>query len=842
MASNSLTQILGTVAAVPVGDWNPSTTYQKLNLVRYNCSTYMATQQNQNIEPGITPNWATVWMLTVADGVDALLPQSIATTSTNLVVPSTLTTTPSQFNRIPIQGEFYIQHYVGTGPLQGRSWITNNTVQSVSSTVTVLITQVFETTGATGPQGPQGATGKSLIDKGLWNASTTYLNNAQEQDMVTYNGSTYRVANNQTSVTGIVPTNTTYWTLMASQGVAGNGAGNLLVTNPSGLTAGQQYVLVPSSPLPDGSDGAVSAELQPANLITPVTVTCDHEYEITGYTGDETNRAIPQTCQLTVTKIKGQTRRKSLNLFKVTDEITINSGSEQWVFYYTDTLKSWGLIEGKTYSIIAYNLPDGILCQFIPGYYSLTNFVYTFTFASGMQFRIGNTTVSQQVSFTPQIMLVEGSYTAETIPPYQPFDDTLVNSKVKNILSAGKNLLDLPATFNATAGGITLSLNNGVFKLIGTSNGGAYFEIPLNTPVSKNYPAPLTLSRSKGWQGNFGIGNNTSNFGIQLGWNSVSKTETELLVDSAKLIFDIASGVTTNFEFTAMLNYGSSALPYEPYISDDTFGVDIEITQFGEVDNISKTFNEYGSDSVITLNGSEAWQYETTTAGNGRFYVYQPSQIVGGASGATQNNTASNWIDVTANQTYDGVVGLSYDGTNLQICNPAYTSVSDFQAWLSANPIQFIYRKATPTTQTNVPIAVGYSVTLGGLQQQVIEGDYLPYILTKIYPIDLGAQNLMNILVDRSQQILINANAAAIAALQQQLVATASIQQTTVASFNGSGVGTITSGTLPQTTLFVICVPTSDATTPPFLARLSGTTLYTSSIYNGANVTLYAIS
>lgn len=109
----------------------------------------------------------------------------------------------------------------------------------------------------------------------------------------------------------------------------------------------------------------------------------------------------------------------NLNLF-YSSSITINAGSEQWLFYSTDTLKSWGLIEGKTYSIIAYNLPDGILCQFIPGYYSLANFVYTFIFTSGMQIRIGNNIVSQQATFVPQVMLVEGSYTSETIPVYQP--------------------------------------------------------------------------------------------------------------------------------------------------------------------------------------------------------------------------------------------------------------------------------------------------------------------------------------------------------------------------------------------------------------------------------------
>lgn len=61
-------QFLGIVSEVPMGDWNATTTYQKLNFVRHNGATYKAKTSNTNVEPGVTTNWEDVWMLCNYDG------------------------------------------------------------------------------------------------------------------------------------------------------------------------------------------------------------------------------------------------------------------------------------------------------------------------------------------------------------------------------------------------------------------------------------------------------------------------------------------------------------------------------------------------------------------------------------------------------------------------------------------------------------------------------------------------------------------------------------------------------------------------------------------------------
>lgn len=63
-------QILGIVSIVPMGNWNGTTTYQKLNYVRNSATgaTYLAMGSNINVEPGVTANWEKSWMLCNYDG------------------------------------------------------------------------------------------------------------------------------------------------------------------------------------------------------------------------------------------------------------------------------------------------------------------------------------------------------------------------------------------------------------------------------------------------------------------------------------------------------------------------------------------------------------------------------------------------------------------------------------------------------------------------------------------------------------------------------------------------------------------------------------------------------
>lgn len=95
--SNTQTKGLGIVSVVPMDLWNPTTQYQKLNLVRYNGATYIATQDNQ----GVTPTVKGVWQPMAYDGgavsPDGSYPQMSVGQATN---DSTGTNISEQFSDI----------------------------------------------------------------------------------------------------------------------------------------------------------------------------------------------------------------------------------------------------------------------------------------------------------------------------------------------------------------------------------------------------------------------------------------------------------------------------------------------------------------------------------------------------------------------------------------------------------------------------------------------------------------------------------------------------------------------------------------------------------------------
>jgi Collagen triple helix repeat (20 copies) len=87
-------------------------------------------------------------------------------------------------------------------------------------------------TGVTGPKGDQGDPG--LVWQGAYASGTTY----NVDDAVSYNGSSYICI---ASTTGNLPTNTTYWNLLAAKGTDGGGGGSGTVTSvdisvPTGLS------------------------------------------------------------------------------------------------------------------------------------------------------------------------------------------------------------------------------------------------------------------------------------------------------------------------------------------------------------------------------------------------------------------------------------------------------------------------------------------------------------------------------------------------------------------------------------------------------------------------------
>ena len=536
--------------------------------------------------------------------------------------------------------------------------------------------------------------------------------------------------------------------------------------------SGNQYLLYVKTssglkeiPLDSKTLGGMTAEdivaLAEEKVMGEITVNidCDHEYEITGKTGHEYGVAIEDS-QMLLKKIQGQTRRYSLNLFGYKFSET-NAG----ITFRTDengiiTLN--GTSTGSTLYRDSITIPAG---EYTFAFVGNTNSEFKFTINQvgsfnsnivqscnypnstifGFSINIPSGVVLNNLKLYP--MLVLGTYTQDTMPAFQPYDDTLVNSKC-NLISTGRNLLYYKTT-NGTSNGLTYSFNGNIVRIKGTATADTAIYSDMNE---------LLLNGSYYWKPN---ANKVNNMPCAILYNNTTimdlNNSSDVLIEltntkANRMLWYIPNGTTIDYEASIMLNYGNQPSEYEPYTQEE-LPIGIELAAYDYIDNVSHLLVRQTS-NVITLDGSsdENWQIIPESPSK-RFQITNLLSDPAAPNSTSTIIVSSNWINTSADNTFLNKNGVSVAGNDLHIYNENYVDDLDgFKAWLKSNPIQVSYKLATPTTE-QLLLPAGYAVYTGGLQQQVIaEGKYLPYVLSKEYAVSIPSQVKVNIEIDRVQQ------------------------------------------------------------------------------------------
>lgn len=146
----------------------------------------------------------------------------------------------------------------------------------------------------------------------------------------------------------------------------------------------------------------------------------------------------------------------------------------------------------------------------------------------------------------------------------------------KQIISKSNNLLSYNGSLPYTNSGVTISYNNGVYSVVGTSTGypfKAIFTIPANSLKQGTYTVRKNkISGTTDIQGLIRIIDRVDTPAVI--WNNtliIGATHNELLVE-------IACGLLTYDEtFTLQLNEGSTALPYQPYATGSMYVTDTQV-------------------------------------------------------------------------------------------------------------------------------------------------------------------------------------------------------------------------------------------------------------------------
>lgn len=268
-------------------------------------------------------------------------------------------------------------------------------------------------------------------------------------------------------------------------------------------------------------------------------------------------------------------------------------------------------------------------------------------------------------------MLNEGS----TALPYMPYFSGLKNAFFKEIVSTGRNL------FNLTAEDFKNGTIDGEGKKV-------TLKLKPNTQYTLSSNTPLYMDNATSIWFN---GASTSTDGV---WINQPKTTTT--DEKGELFISIRiTEIDTIFEeYWLMLNYGSSALPYEPYTQSVlSLPEAVELTEYdtaypetGEIQRQSNT---------LTFNGTENWSVSNVNGYNYYSLALTPIGIsgVGICNYYKYNDSADNpcfWI---------GPIG-----STIAFRDDTLSTVDAFKAQLATwneagNPLTVTYKTVETTTE-----------------------------------------------------------------------------------------------------------------------------------------------
>lgn len=217
--------------------------------------------------------------------------------------------------------------------------------------------------------------------------------------------------------------------------------------------------------------------------------------------------------------------------------------------------------------------------------------------------------------------------------PYSKWFPGLKNASFEKIVSTGRNLIPFPyAETTKTINGITFTVNgDGSITANGTAVARSSFA--LSTP---NNEYSMSLASDKNFYFS-GCPSGASNSTFLLTIQDISYNQTvadrgngvSFVTKYTKyyVFITIYEGFTANnLVFKPMLNYGSSALPYEPYISDtlsaetpiELAEYDVAYPETGETKRQSKT---------VVFDGTEDWRFSGGGAAIRAFVVKNSSNL-----------------------------------------------------------------------------------------------------------------------------------------------------------------------------------------------------------------------
>jgi hypothetical protein len=472
-------------------------------------------------------------------------------------------------------------------------------------------------------------------------------------------------------------------------------------------------------------DGVTKVSLLPFVLPSRATKLLD---STVAYTKDVPEGALPYA---ELSKLGGMTR-KCTNLIpypykestKTTGGVTFTdngdgsiaingtaTGNKYITLFDSKTEMPKGFEVGKSYRIMKSNTTSYLVCNvYVNGKEEswLTSKATTATTAvmpdgvTGLSIYIillNGETANNEIIYP---MVNEGT----TALPYEPYYEGLRDTAVTEIKSVGANLIPYPyVSTTTTINGVTFTDNgDGSITVNGTANVSCLFTLAKNLKLSGLYA--LSGCPVGGKTGGYSIQSKVDNVWVNVNYDTGSGTTVNVVEEITDLIIHISEGTTvSNKTFYPMLNKGSTALPYAPYV-EHTLPISAEVRPAHGINNEVYDYLDFGEQEsvkrvgVVDM-GTLDWSIKETGSAYapyfyshvsdikyfGNFYTVTP--VILSSLFTTTTRSLDSFIDKCV--TVDGVDGVVQQ---VQIKYADYTDAASFKAAMSG--VMLYYELDTP--------------------------------------------------------------------------------------------------------------------------------------------------
>jgi hypothetical protein len=298
-----------------------------------------------------------------------------------------------------------------------------------------------------------------------------------------------------------------------------------------------------------------------------------------------------------------------------------------------------------------------------------------------------------------------------TAKPYSKWFAGLKNASFEKIVSTGRNLIDLSGvSLEKTVNGVTFTKQaDGQYHATGTIADPSQGASPtVNINQGKVYPAGVYSTARYTVDGKdieFFVSAYSEKTGAvirNIDGANVTINE-DFVIKTAGIYVNRAITGVIDLTVSTMLNYGTSALPYEPYISDtlsaetpiELAEYDVAYPETGETKRQSKT---------VVFDGTEIWNEVSSDTRYQYIYtlpVLAENDVLAVISNLFVTNS-ENGISLIG-ETNDGMASVRVRGNKNE--RPDIDTLDKWKAYLAAqsaagNPLTVTYKTAESTTES----------------------------------------------------------------------------------------------------------------------------------------------